>query len=72
MASLMPDTIRARVCQMMQQLRQQHGEQSYAEIRHAILTHYPELYPAVSRDAWDRELRPAVMRAVQGILESMS
>lgn len=68
----MPDTIRHRVQAMMQQLRQQHGEQSYAEIRHAILTHYPELYPPVSEDAWDRELRPAVMRAVQGILEDMA
>ena len=67
----MPDTIRHRVQQIVQQFWSANGQQGYAETRNHVLRSYEQLYQPVSDGAWDRELRPAVMRAVQKLFEDM-
>jgi len=68
----MPNTIRHRVQRMMQQRIAQTGEVSYHDLRDHVLRHYPDLFPPVNDDEWDRWQRDAVMREVQQIPEDMT
>lgn len=68
----MPDTIRHRVQQLMQQRISATGEVNYADLRDTVLRQYPVNYPPASEDDWDRWMRDAVMREVQSVLEDIS